>query len=43
MKILTQAVRPPVPSLKDIQEAMRAQEIGACLFLGGHESVMRVS
>eukprot|EP00913_Durusdinium_trenchii_P010301 g9661.t1 len=29
VKILTQAVRPPVPSLKDIQEAMRAQEIGA--------------
>ncbi|CAK9080551.1 Copia protein [Durusdinium trenchii] len=28
VKILTQAVRPPVPSLKDIQEAMRAQEIG---------------
>eukprot|EP00434_Breviolum_minutum_P038888 symbB.v1.2.034506.t1/scaffold4469.1/size39292/1 len=26
VKILTQAVRPPVPSLKEIQEAMRAQE-----------------
>lgn len=26
VKILTQAVRPPVPTLKDIQEAMRAQE-----------------
>ena len=25
VKILTQAVRPPVPSLKDVQEAMRAQ------------------
>jgi len=26
VKILTQAVRPPVPSLKDVEEAMRSQE-----------------
>ncbi|CAJ1341719.1 unnamed protein product [Effrenium voratum] len=26
VKILTQAVRPPVPSLRDVQEGMRAQE-----------------